>query len=60
MLDHQVKALEAWKAMGDLQGIFDLATGAGKTITAIHAIVKLSELCQWPRLCDCNSISEPC
>ena len=44
MLDHQVKALEAWKAMGDLQGIFDLATGAGKTITAIHAIVKLSEL----------------
>ena len=43
MLDHQVKALEAWKAKGDLQGIFDLATGAGKTITAIHAIVKLSE-----------------
>ena len=45
MLDHQVKALEAWKAKGDLQGIFDLATGAGKTITAIHAIVKLSALC---------------
>lgn len=43
MLDHQINALEAWKAKGDFQGTFDLATGAGKTITAIHAIVRLSE-----------------
>ena len=43
MRDHQIAALEAWKAMGDFQGTFDLATGAGKTITAIHAIVRLSE-----------------
>lgn len=44
MRDHQIAALEAWKAKGDFQGTFDLATGAGKTITAIHAIVKLSEM----------------
>ena len=43
MHDHQIAALEAWRAKGDFQGTFDLATGAGKTITAIHAIVKLSE-----------------
>ena len=43
MLDHQIAALDAWKAKGDFQGTFDLATGAGKTITAIHAIVKMSE-----------------
>jgi superfamily II DNA or RNA helicase len=43
MRDHQIAALEAWKAKGDFQGVFGLATGSGKTITAIHAIVKLSE-----------------
>jgi len=43
MQSHQIEALEAWKAKGDFQGTFDLATGAGKTITAIHAIVKLSQ-----------------
>ncbi len=43
MKRHQIEALEAWKAKGDFQGVFDLATGAGKTITAIHAVVKLSE-----------------
>ncbi|KEO54658.1 DEAD/DEAH box helicase family protein [Thioclava pacifica] len=43
MRDHQIAALEAWRAKGDFQGTFDLATGAGKTITAIHAIVRLSE-----------------
>lgn len=43
MRPHQIAALEAWKAKGDFQGTFDLATGAGKTITAIHAVVKLSE-----------------
>ena len=44
MRDHQIAALKAWKAKGDFQGILDLATGAGKTITAIHAIVKLSKV----------------
>lgn len=43
MKEHQIAALEAWRAKGDFQGIFDLATGAGKTITAIHGVVKLSE-----------------
>lgn len=43
MRKHQIAALEDWKAKGDFHGTFDLATGAGKTITAIHAIVKLSE-----------------
>lgn len=43
MRDHQIAALEAWKAKGDFRGTFNLATGAGKTITAIHAIVRLSE-----------------
>lgn len=43
MRDHQITALDAWKAKGDFHGVFELATGAGKTITAIHAIVKLSE-----------------
>ena len=40
---HQIEALKAWKAKGDFHGTFELATGAGKTITAIHAVVKLSE-----------------
>jgi superfamily II DNA or RNA helicase len=40
---HQIGALEAWKAMGDFHGTFELATGAGKTIAAIHAVVTLSE-----------------
>jgi superfamily II DNA or RNA helicase len=42
MRSHQIEALEAWKAKGDFQGTFDLATGSGKTIMAIHAVVKLS------------------
>lgn len=43
MRPHQIKALAAWKAVGDFQGTFELATGAGKTIMAIHAIVKMSD-----------------
>lgn len=43
MQDHQLAALEAWKSKGDFQGIFDLATGAGKTITAIYSVCKLAE-----------------
>ena len=37
---HQVKAIEAWKD-NSFQGIFELCTGAGKTVTAIHAAVRL-------------------
>ncbi|GLR60297.1 DEAD/DEAH box helicase family protein [Rhizobium indigoferae] len=40
---HQLDALENWRAKGAFHGILDLATGAGKTVTAIHAIVKLAE-----------------
>lgn len=40
---HQSAALNAWRAAGSYQGVLALATGAGKTITAIHAIVRLSE-----------------
>ena len=43
MRPHQIEALKSWKAKGDFQGTFDLATGPGKTITAIHAVVKLAE-----------------
>jgi superfamily II DNA or RNA helicase len=39
---HQKRALEAWKANG-LQGVMALATGAGKTITAIYGAVKVFE-----------------
>ena len=41
--DHQREALNAWQAKGDFQGIFDLATGAGKTITSIYGIVQMSK-----------------
>lgn len=43
MQDHQIEALDAWKVKGDFQGVFNLATGAGKTITAIYAICKIAE-----------------
>lgn len=42
VLPHQRKALEAWKANG-FQGIMALATGAGKTITAIYGAIKIYE-----------------
>lgn len=41
--DHQREALTAWQAKGDFQGIFDLATGAGKTITAVYAVVQMAK-----------------
>lgn len=40
--DHQRRALESWKAH-DLRGVMKLATGAGKTITAIFGAVKIFE-----------------
>ena len=42
MRDHQLDALKAWKA-NDCNGILELATGAGKTITAIYAATRLIE-----------------
>ena len=40
--NHQILALEAWRAHNYI-GIFALATGAGKTVMAIHAAVKIFE-----------------
>lgn len=48
ILAHQRKALDAWKANG-FQGIMALATGAGKTVTAIYGAVRIYE--QTKRLC---------
>lgn len=42
LLSHQRGALSEWKAR-DFRGILALATGAGKTITALHGAVKLAE-----------------
>lgn len=42
IMPHQRDALAAWKAH-DFQGIFALATGAGKTITSIYGAVKVYE-----------------
>lgn len=41
LMSHQESALNEWRAR-DFMGIMALATGAGKTITAIHAGVKLA------------------
>jgi superfamily II DNA or RNA helicase len=41
--DHQRAALTAWQKVGDFVGIFDLATGAGKTITAVYAAVQMAK-----------------
>lgn len=38
--EHQKKALENWKD-NNFHGLFELATGAGKTITAIYGAVKM-------------------
>jgi superfamily II DNA or RNA helicase len=35
--DYQLQAMEAWKANG-YRGIFDMATGTGKTLTALGAL----------------------
>ena len=42
MRDHQLEALRAWSGNG-YNGILELATGAGKTITAIYAATKTAE-----------------
>ena len=40
--DYQIKAIDTWMNKG-CRGIFDMATGTGKTYTALGALVKLSE-----------------
>jgi superfamily II DNA or RNA helicase len=40
--EHQIDALKKWQK-NNYHGIMALATGAGKTITAIHGAVKISE-----------------
>ncbi len=42
MRDHQLEALRAWASNGH-NGILELATGAGKTITAIYAATRIAE-----------------
>lgn len=40
--EYQEKAIETWMSKG-CRGIFDMATGTGKTYTALGALAKLSE-----------------
>ena len=40
--DYQLQAIEEWSKKG-FRGIFDMATGTGKTFTGLGAIAKLSE-----------------
>ena len=40
--EHQKNALDKWKS-NDFNGIFALATGAGKTITALHVATQLAK-----------------
>ena len=40
--DYQIKAIENWK-INKYTGIFDMATGTGKTYTGLGAVVALSE-----------------
>lgn len=42
MREHQLDALRAWAA-NEHNGILELATGAGKTITAIYAATRIAE-----------------
>ena len=40
--DYQLDAISKWKAVG-YHGIFDMATGTGKTLTGLGALMQLSE-----------------
>lgn len=39
---YQLEAIESWKEHG-FRGIYDMATGAGKTVTALASVVELCE-----------------
>ena len=40
--DYQVQAIDAWQSQG-FRGIFDMATGTGKTITGLSGMIRLYE-----------------
>lgn len=40
---HQEKAIEEWFSRGNGRGLFTMATGAGKTVTALSTIIRLIE-----------------
>lgn len=40
--DYQTKAIDDWEKQG-FQGVFDMATGTGKTYTGLGAVTRLSE-----------------
>ncbi|MBN8544913.1 MAG: DEAD/DEAH box helicase family protein [Ignavibacteria bacterium] len=40
LFDYQIQALENWKASG-YQGLFEMATGTGKTITALNCALEM-------------------
>lgn len=42
--DYQKQAIDKWQEMG-FRGIFDMATGTGKTYTGLGAVARLSEIC---------------
>lgn len=42
LYDYQLEAIDKWGQQG-YRGIFDMATGTGKTLTGLGAIVKLTE-----------------
>lgn len=42
LYDYQVQAIDEWQKKG-FQGIFDMATGTGKTFTGLGAVVRLYE-----------------
>lgn len=43
LMEHQRAALEAWRNLSDYKGIFALCTGAGKTVTALHAATAIAK-----------------
>lgn len=42
LYDYQLAAIDSWEAR-DFNGIFDMATGTGKTLTALGGVVRLYE-----------------
>lgn len=45
LFDYQIEAIEQWAKRG-FKGIFDMATGTGKTYTGLAAITRLYEHCE--------------
>jgi len=47
--DYQLEAYENWKN-NEYQGLFEMATGSGKTVTALYCALKIYEVYQYCRL----------